>query len=307
MGCNCTKNTNPEDEITKATSNNFHDSTKIKEEVNKPPSKENVYYPENNGTNETNKQQTDQEKLNIIEPAEPISQQNVEPPKPSEPTIPINEQVSEIKPQNEEPEKTEKAEDKENSNPPPVDKVNSSRISGRMSKSSRVDYKLEAVRLINQIRQEPKSFINDIEQAKSKIENRDGKLIYAGKVKVALKDGESVFNEAIEYLENLEVLEPLVLDDNISIQVPDSEEKIKQSKYLNELVEAKRGEGVSIDAFFKDSVKDYYTSVLLLIIDDSGKSKGKKRGSVLSREFTKIGIGYRKVNKTFAAYYTFAK
>lgn len=187
------------------------------------------------------------------------------------------------------------------------EKLRSGTNKSENNKKSKPDYKVEALKLINKIRADPKSFIDDVEKAKKLIQEKDGKLIFGGKVKVALKEGETAFDQAIEALKKLDKLEPLELSDEITIPVPEDEEKMKTSKTLTELVEQKKANGTLIDVFFKDSVKDFYTSVLLLIIDDSGKSKGKKRNAVLSNTYTKIGLSFKKINKTFAAYYTFSK
>ena len=82
------------------------------------------------------------------------------------------------------------------------------------------------------------------------------------------------------------------------------EEKIKSTKVFQELVEEKK-KNVIIDAFFKDLVKDPYTSVLLMIVDDNGKSAGKKRNVLLGKDYKKIAVTSRKVKKTFCAYFTF--
>ena len=110
-----------------------------------------------------------------------------------------------------------------------------------------------------------------------KIEKLDGKTIYAGKVKVCLREGEPAFKEAIEALKQTEPMNPLFLKQNIIIPVPDDEDAAKQPATLKGLVENAKAQGKRVDGSFKDSVKDYYTSVLLLIIDDTGKNKGKKR------------------------------
>ena len=170
------------------------------------------------------------------------------------------------------------------------------------------DDKQEALNLINRIRADPKSFVSDIEKAKELIQTKDGKLIYGGKVKVALKEGEDAFNEAIEFLNTASELPPLEFDESITIPVPENEEDMKNSKKLGELVEEKKNSGAPIDSYFKDSVKDYYSSVLLLVVDDNGKGKKKKkRDAILSKKYKKIGLAYKKLGKVFCAYYTFAK
>ena len=186
-------------------------------------------------------------------------------------------------------------------------KLNSSKLSGKGSKGAKAEYTQEAFTLINQIRAHPQGFIQDIEKAKELIQTKDDKLIYAGKVKVALKEGEKAFDDAIEFLNNAKELPPLEMNEEITIPVPDNEDDIKNSKKLGELVDEKKNSGTTISSFFKDSVKDFYTSVLLLVVDDAGEGKKKKkRDAIFSKKYKKIGISNKKVGKTFGAYYTFA-
>ena len=170
----------------------------------------------------------------------------------------------------------------------------------------KIEYNNEVFTLINKIRQDPPSFAQDIEDAISKITTIDGKLIYKGAVKVSIKTGESVFKDAANKLRQMEPLQPFELCEDIAIVVPDEEDKMKNTKVLQELVEEKRKE-VDIDSYFKDLIKDPYTSVLLMVIDDNGKNTGKKRDVVLGKDFTKIAVTSRRVKKTFCAYFTFAK
>lgn len=176
--------------------------------------------------------------------------------------------------------------------------------------ASKEDYASGALKIINRVRTNPKGFVGDIEQAISKIQMDDkkNKLIYAGKVKVALRDGKNTFEEAIAYLNNLEPMEPLEKDPEIMIKVPNDEALVKDNEHLKKEVEELNSQGgVQISSYFKDAVKDFYTSVLLLIVDDNGKKKGKKREALLNKEYTRIYIDFKKIGKTFCAYYTLAK
>ena len=63
---------------------------------------------------------------------------------------------------------------------------------------------------INKIRIDPQSFIGVIEDAKNYIiKDKLGRIIYNGKMRIALANGESSFNEAIEFLKNADSMEPL--------------------------------------------------------------------------------------------------
>ena len=74
----------------------------------------------------------------------------------------------------------------------------------------------------------------------------------------------------------------------------------------NQVLELRK-EGINIDVFFKDLVKIPEVSALLMIVDDNGKNAGKKRMTLLNKDYKYIGISYRFIGKTFISYFTFSK
>lgn len=180
-----------------------------------------------------------------------------------------------------------------------------SKMSETESKRKKVNYNKEVFDLINKIRADPPSFVKEIEDAIPKITKIEGKLVYKGAVKVAIKQGESAFREAAEILKGMKPLKPLELNEEIAIMVPEDEERMKSTKVFQELVEERR-KTTKIDSYIKDLVKDPYTSVLLMVIDDNGKNSGKRRNLILGSEYTKMAVTSRKIKKTFCAYYTFS-
>ena len=182
-----------------------------------------------------------------------------------------------------------------------------SKISESASKvGKKVNYNIEVFNLINKVRQNPNEFAKDVENAISKLVNIDGKMVYKDKVKVAVKLGEPAFKEAAEKLRNMQPLKPFELCEEIAVNVPEEEDKMKNAKVFNELVEEKK-KTANIDTYYKDLIKDPYTSVLLMVVDDNGKNSGKKSNVILGTEYTKMAVTSRRVKKTFCAYYTFAK
>ena len=133
-----------------------------------------------------------------------------------------------------------------------------------------------------------------------------GEVVYKDKVKVAVKSGEPAFKAAAEKLRNMQPLNPFQLCEEIAVSVPEEEDKMKNAKVFNELVEEKK-KTANIDAYYKDLIKDPYTSVLLMVVDDNGKNSGKKSNVILGNEYTKMAVTNRRVKKTFCAYFTFAK
>ena len=174
------------------------------------------------------------------------------------------------------------------------------------------NYPKNMLELINKIRSDPKSYSEIIEDSIQNIieiqscEENAPKFIYKKKVKVALTRGEPAFTEAAEELKNLKPLPSLELKDEICLSLPEKEEDIKDSSYLREQVKLLR-ETTNVDVFFKDLIKIPEVSALLMIVDDSTKSPGKKRQAVLNPEYKFIGISSKFIGKTFVAYFTFSK
>ena len=175
------------------------------------------------------------------------------------------------------------------------------------------DYPQKMLDLINQIRANPVSYadvieecIQNITEEQDKIDETKTRIIYKKKVKVALNRGEIAFKDAAEELRNMEPLPPLELKNDICVPLPEEEAEIKDSSYLREQVKIIR-EKTNIDVFFKDLIKIPEVSALLMIVDDSEKNPGKKRQAVLNSEFKYIGISSKFIGKTFIAYFAFLK
>ena len=175
------------------------------------------------------------------------------------------------------------------------------------------DYPQKMLDLINQIRANPSSYADVIEDSIQNItEEQDRKdeskirIIYKKKVKVALNRGEIAFKDAAEELRSMEPLPPLMLKNDICVPLPEEEAEIKDTSYLREQVKLIR-EKTNIDVFFKDLIKIPEVSALLMIVDDSEKNPGKKRKAVLNPDFKYIGISSKFIGKTFIAYFAFSQ
>ena len=103
------------------------------------------------------------------------------------------------------------------------------------------DYPQKMLDLINQIRANPVSYadvieecIQNITEEQDKIDKTKTRRIYKKKVKVALNRGEIAFKDAAEELRNMEPLPPLELKNDICVPLPEEEAEIKDSAYLRE-------------------------------------------------------------------------
>ena len=158
---------------------------------------------------------------------------------------------------------------------------------------------------LNNIRENPESFIPVIEKAKSNIiYDKKGICIYKSSVKVALSKGKPAFDEAIEFLKNLKPMGKLKFNSDLLIPTPDNEEQLKDRKYMNDLINEKVQSGIPIKSFWRDIIKDRETCLILMIVDDTGPNSGKKRNDILDENIQYIGIVSKKIGKTFACYIT---
>ena len=182
------------------------------------------------------------------------------------------------------------------------------------------EYNEKVFYLINQIRQNPSSYAQIIQSSIKNIKKENDiikdeitgiekertRIIFKKKLKVALYRGEPAFIEAEEILRNTNPLPPLQLNPNIIIPLPQNESQIKDSTYLkNKITEIRKN--YNIDIYYKDLIKDPELSVLLMIVDDNYKNAGRKRESILNKEYKYIGISSKLFGKAFIAYFTFSK
>ena len=175
------------------------------------------------------------------------------------------------------------------------------------------DYPEKIVELINNIREDPVSYADIIEdsiqyivQEEDKNDPSNVRLIFKKKVKVALNKGEPAFREAAEYLRTLTPHPPLEFTQDKCVPLPENEDELKDPTFLREQVKIIR-EQTNVDVFFKDLIKIPEVSGLLMIVDDTNKNAGKKRLALLNKELKYVGVTSKFVGKTFIAYFAFSK
>ena len=144
--------------------------------------------------------------------------------------------------------------------------------------------------LINKIRTSPSEFITVIEQAEKYIKEINGRKIFVNSgLKIALNEGKIMFKDCMDYLKTLEPMNELIFCDEIILECPTEENKIKDVNFFKEkLLEKKDKYGII--AYFKDSICIPEISVLLMLVDDSVKNPKKKREALLNPNFKYIGI-----------------
>ena len=158
------------------------------------------------------------------------------------------------------------------------------------------DYVKKVFFLINKIRTSPSDFIQAVEQAEKCIKEINGRKVFEGNgIRVSLNEGKTMFKDCAEYLKNLQPMEELNFCDDIVLECPTEEKKIKDMNIFKEKVLEKKDK-FGIMAYFKDSIRIPEISVLLMLVDDSVKNPRKKRETLLNPKFKYIGISASDVN-----------
>jgi hypothetical protein len=169
-----------------------------------------------------------------------------------------------------------------------------------------VNYPKDVLELINKIRSDPQSFVNDIETAMTNITKYNNRLIYNGSIKVKLNKGENMFKDAIDYLNKTKSMAPLTLNKEIEIEMPTDEEYKKEKEFFKQKILNKKKEN-NIERYYREAIKDPYTGVLMMIVDDTSRNQGEKRVTILDPLLNKISINCKMYGKKFLAYLTFSK
>ena len=161
---------------------------------------------------------------------------------------------------------------------------------------------------INNIRRNPKSFINTIESSiKNIIIDKRNNFIYKGKQRMALNNGVYAFKNTIQHLQVLKSMNELIYNPNMNIKLPSNEEEINNRNYQHDMVHYLLKNKIKINSFWRELVKDPDECILLMIVDDCGSNCGFKRKDLLNPNMKYIGINSVKIEKYFACYITLGK
>ena len=155
---------------------------------------------------------------------------------------------------------------------------------------------------INEIRTNPKNFINVINESKKNIIKSEDKFYYKqNNVKIVLKYGQKSFDDAIEYLQNLESMNKLQFDNDLLIPLPKNQEDLKDKNYLKNNVYNKIRTGIRIKCFWRSDINIKEVCLLMMILDENNEKK-EKRNSIFNKNMKKIGINSVEIENLFCCY-----
>ena len=160
---------------------------------------------------------------------------------------------------------------------------------------------------INKIRENPQSFIDDIEKAKFYIEyNSSNKLIYKKNIKVALSQGLPAFEETISILKIVKPMNKLIFEPKLMVKLPQNEEELLDKNFFKLEIKKMKEKGIPIKSYWRDIIKEPETSFLMMIVDDTGIKAGLKRKDILDPNMKYVGICSRTIGKYFICFVTFS-
>ena len=159
---------------------------------------------------------------------------------------------------------------------------------------------------INRLRNNPKKMATKIEENKKFIYIGENNQFYfkKNKIRFNLNKGHKIFDETINVLNNLEPMNGLIYNKNITINIPDNEEYINNLDYFKYQVEELQKNGNHISSFWSEKIRDPETAFLMMVIDDNYIEPGLKRKDLLNPEIQYIGIISVEINNNFACYIT---
>ena len=97
-------------------------------------------------------------------------------------------------------------------------------------------------------------------------------------------------------------MEPLVFKKELCVEISEKEKEFKSGDYLRNKIKEKVDNGIQINAFWRDIIKDPEINLLLMIVDDNAIKMGYKRRDILDPKKKYIGINSGKLDDKFVCY-----
>ena len=160
---------------------------------------------------------------------------------------------------------------------------------------------------INKLRKNPKAIAEIIEDNKKFIIVDENNKIYFKKnsIKYKLEKGYQIFDETINILNNLEPMNHLIFNKNITIKIPENNEDfINNSDYLKNQIEELQNNGNHVSSYWSEKIKDPEIAFLMMVIDDNYIEPGLKRKDLINQDIKYIGIISYKEDNNFICYIT---
>ena len=166
---------------------------------------------------------------------------------------------------------------------------------------------------INKIRINPMSIIEKIEMYKSKIIEKDNKILFdcGNNVYSLLNKGKKAFDDCIKFLSVQIALEPLELNNDLKIDINIEKEEKKDyyysfefiEKILNKKYEQIKNEYNILGFHYDICSNNTEISSILQLVDDDIENHLTRRNNILNRNVKYVGISYVNIKENIICYY----
>ena len=164
---------------------------------------------------------------------------------------------------------------------------------------------------INKIRTNPMSMIDKIEKSKSRIFEKDNKILFdcGNNVYSLLNKGITVFDDCIKFMLTQKILQPIELNNDLKIEFDlqnNSKKDFTSLQYITNILK-KKLEFIKnqyyIIGFHYDVCSDNpEISSILQIVDDTGNHFSRRK-NILNSKAKYVGISFVYINKHIVCYY----
>lgn len=145
---------------------------------------------------------------------------------------------------------------------------------------------------INKLRKNPKEIADLIEKNKKFIiiDEKNNIFFKKNSIKYKLEKGYPIFEETINILNNLEPMNQLIYNKDITIKIPNIDDKFNNIDYLNNQIEELQKNGNHIYSYWSETIQDPEIAFLMMTIDDNNIKSGLKRKDLINPAIKYIGI-----------------
>ena len=164
----------------------------------------------------------------------------------------------------------------------------------------------------NQVRNNPKNYINKINDYMQYIKVKNNNFYFANNnyPKVVLNKGKDAFIDLINYLDKMNKMDELILRSDIALTMPENSEDMNNKEIIyNLIIEKKKqlnGKYKYFNFHYDQGDLNSEISAILQLVDDTN-SNLKRRNNILNSNNKYVGISVGRMNNNrYLVYLSFA-
>jgi hypothetical protein len=188
-------------------------------------------------------------------------------------------------------------------------------LSRNNSLNSNNDYilniiKINLLKIINKLRQEPSSFIPLLDKYSNLIQFDSKRKLYyinINNYKILIKKGKENFNETKGFLEKMKPVKKVIYFEDLNFNIPSNLNDLEDDKYfINEMNRIKNNSKINflnIQYICHKNIMNEEYIILSIIIDFENEKDKRIRKILINNKYSKIGISLVKIDEEKNIYY----